>query len=396
MESALMNILVVNAGSSSHKLCLYHLKNEKHIDTLWKGTLDWSSKKASMTIETNHIKIEKSLANSNRHKGIEALLETIWNGPTKVVSNKNEITTIGHRVVHGGKLFEQPVIINKKVKDQIRKLIPLAPLHNPASLEEIKLFESLFPSLPQIAIFDTAFHLTMPEEVKTYPIPKKWRDLGIQRYGFHGISHQYCSERISEIAGNKKLKIVNCHLGNGCSLCAIHNGKSVTTTMGFTPLEGLMMGTRSGSIDPEILVYLMQEHGMQVEEISHQLNFESGLKGISGTSDMRAIIESTEPKHQLALKMFVFRLKSSIAEMAASMGGLDILSFTGGIGENSAPVRQLTCQGLEFLQIKLDRRLNASCEPDMDITHPDSKIRIFVIHTEEELLIAKKCFKLLK
>lgn len=391
-----MNILVVNAGSSSHKLCLYHLKNEKHIDTLWKGTLDWFSKKPSMSVEANHIKIERSLAATNRYKGIETILETIWNGPTKVISNKNEITAIGHRIVHGGKLFEQPVIISKKVKNQIRKLIPLAPLHNPASLEEIEMFECLFPSLPQVAVFDTAFHRTMPEEVKTYPIPKKWQSLGIQRYGFHGISHQYCSERISELIDSKKLKIVNCHLGNGCSLCAIHNEKSVATTMGFTPLEGLMMGTRSGSIDPEILVYLMQEHRMKPEDISHELNFESGLKGISGSSDMRTIVESNESKHQLALKMFIFRLKAFIAEMSAAMGGIDILSFTGGIGENSAPVRLLTCEGLEFLQLKLDRRLNISCKPDRDIAHPDSRVRIFVIHTEEERLIAKGCYKLLK
>jgi acetate kinase len=386
-----MNILVINAGSSSHKVCFYCLKDTHFVLPIWKGTIDWSGQYPHVIIHANELTIQKQLKNSDRKKGIESLLETVWQGPTKVIESLNEIDCIGHRVVHGGSLFEHPVIITASVKEQIRKLFSLAPLHNPASLEEIELFQQLFPSTKQIAVFDTTFHLSMPEENKTYPIPKAWRNLGIQRYGFHGISHAYCAERISILLKNPGLRIVNCHLGNGCSLCAIRDGKSVATTMGFTPLEGLMMGTRSGSIDPSILIYLMQEHHLSPKDLEKALNFESGLKGVAGLSDMRQLLTRKDKDAQLAIKMFVDRLKRLIAEMAVALGGMDVLSFTGGIGENAALIRARTCRELDWLGLKLDERLNEKCEQDQEITGEKSLMKIVVIHTQEEWMMARAC-----
>lgn len=390
-----MNILVVNAGSSSHKLCLYSLKNDRPVSPLWKGTIDWSPSKPVLKAKNfQGVQVEEKLKSHDSRSGIERLLKSLWEGPTKVINGPSEINRIGHRVVHGGTLFEKPVQITSSVKKQIRKLIPLAPLHNPASLEEIELFESLFPSVVQVAVFDTTFHLTMCEQSKTYPIPKVWRDLGIQRFGFHGISHQYCAEQIAKLSKKKSLKIVNCHLGNGCSICAIDKGKSVATTMGFTPLEGLMMGTRSGSIDPGILFYLMQEKGYSAKDLDHELNFNSGLKAIAGTSNMQAILKNHEPASQLAFEMFIFRLKGFIGAMVAALGGIDVLSFTGGMGENSPLVREAACQGLEFLQLTLDMKLNQACQANQEISGSHSKVKIFVIYTEEEWMIARAAFQL--
>lgn len=390
-----MNILVVNAGSSTYKLSLFAIQNDYPVIAIWKGIIDWNAPIPFLKVETiKGVKFEKNLAGDNKKKGITDLLETLWKGQCQVISSLDKIERIGHRVVHGGILFDKPVLITCEVKEQIKKLISLAPLHNPASLEEIEFFERLFPSILQVAVFDTSFHLSMPEEIKTYPIPKKWRDLEIQRYGFHGISHQYCNERIESFLGQKDLKVVNCHLGNGCSLCAINKGKSLATTMGFTPLEGLMMGTRSGSIDPGILLYLMQEHGYKSEDLQRELNFESGLHAICGSSDMRKILETSSEAAKLALRMFVFRLKSFIGSMVAILGGIDILSFTGGIGENSSTVREETCQGLEFLGLKLNVNLNYQCNNDEIISDAYSKNKIMVIHTQEEWMIARACFQL--
>lgn len=389
-----MNILVVNAGSSSHKLSLYSLLDDKPAAPLWKGFIDWGNASQNPSFKADNFKgfhLEEELKEKEPLKGIQRLLDTLWNGPCQVISGPAALDKVGHRVVHGGAVFEQPTQITAAVKEQIRKLIPLAPLHNPANLEGIELFERLFPSLIQIAVFDTTFHLTMPEAIKTYPLPKIWRDYGVQRYGFHGISHQYCAERAASLLKSSTLKIINCHLGNGCSLCAIDNGKSVATTMGFTPLEGLMMGTRSGSIDPGILLYLMREQGCTVQDLDNALNFESGLKGIAGAADMRMILARSDQEAQLALEMFVSRLKAFIGAMAAALGGVDALCFTAGIGENAAAVREAACRGLEFLQLKLDPDLNAACQPDQDVADVISKGRILVIHTEEEWMIARAC-----
>lgn len=395
-----MKILVINAGSSSHKLSLYDLQNEDPIEPLWKGLLDWGRKEHSLSLSAktaDGASVEQELDSRDIDKGIEALLNTLWNGETQIVEGPQAIERIGHRVVHGGKEFEQPVRINAEVKNRIRQLIPLAPLHNPSNLQGIELMEKCFPSLPQIAVFDTAFHTAMPEIVKTYPVPLEWKERGIQRYGFHGISHHYCAERTADFLKKnpKDLKIINCHLGNGCSLCAIREGKSHETTMGLTPLEGLMMGTRCGSIDPGILLYLMREHQMSQKDLDDALNFASGLKAIGGSSDMRDLLsKQNEAKGRLAVQMFIHRLKTGIGAMAVSLGGFDVLSFTGGIGENAPFIREETCRGLACLNVALDVEKNRVCRPDADLTPPSSPIHVIVLQTREEWMIARACYRL--
>lgn len=395
-----MKILVVNAGSSSHKLSFYDLTDEEPAEPLWEGTLDWgrASEPFSLAIKTGSgAKIEQELESCDIREGLNILLKSLWQGPTQVIDGLSAIERIGHRVVHGGAEFERPVIINGAVKARIRELIPLAPLHNPANLQGIEFMEEYFPSLPQIAVFDTAFHLTMPEIVKTYPVPWEWKKKGVQRYGFHGISHHYCAERAVHLLKKDPhdLKIINCHLGNGCSLCAIKNGKSYETTMGLTPLEGLMMGTRCGSIDPGILLYLMKEHQIPLQELDDALNFSSGLKGIGEHSDMRELLNLQEEKRaRLAVQMFVHRLKAFIGALAASLEGFNVLSFTAGIGEHAAPIREAVCKGLSFMGIALDSEKNLNCRPDAVISKPGSAIQILVIHTREEWMIARACLKL--
>ncbi len=392
-----MKILVVNAGSSSHKLSLYDLQNEEPAEPLWQGSIDWGRKSQlpSLTIKTHQgIKVEQTLESHAIEDGINILLKSLWEGKTRVIENRFAIERIGHRIVHGGIQFKQPTRITPSVKEYIQQLIPLAPLHNPANLQGIELMETFFPNVLQIGVFDTAFHATMPEIVKTYPVPWEWKEKGIQRYGFHGISHHYCAEQAAKLLNQNlnDLKIINCHLGNGCSLCAIKEGKSYETTMGLTPLEGLMMGTRCGSIDPGILLYLLREHQLSEEELDDSLNFASGLKGIGGSSDMRELLAKNQDERiQLALHMFVHRLKTSIGALAVSLGGFNVLSFTGGIGENAAWIREETCRGLKCLNTLIDEEKNRTCQPDVEITALSSHIRILVIHTREEWMIARAC-----
>ncbi|WP_068467186.1 acetate/propionate family kinase [Candidatus Protochlamydia phocaeensis] len=391
-----MKILVVNVGSSSHKLSLFDLKGEELADPLWKGSLDWGRGQKSRFFSIQRQKEEKitrSLEAKDLQEGLRCLIKSLWSGPTQVIEGLSEIERIGHRVVHGGALFQQPVRVNAEVKAHIRQLIPLAPLHNPANLEGIELMEKFFPEAVQIAVFDTAFHTSMPDVVKTYPLPYSWKEKGVQRYGFHGISHQYCAERIASFLGREasSLKIINCHLGNGASLCAISKGKSQDTTMGLTPLEGLMMGSRCGSIDPGILLYAMREQGMSPQELDHILNFESGLKGITGSSDMREILAKNSERAQLALQMYIYRLKAFIGAYMASLGGIDVLSFTGGVGENAAYIRSGACRGLSCFGIQIDEQKNLNCQPDQDISAEGASIRTLVIHTQEEWKIAQAC-----
>jgi acetate kinase len=395
-----MKILVVNAGSSSHKLSLYDLQNEELTEPLWQGMIDWGRKNLPpvLTVKT-HIgaSFQQNLENNKIEKGIKTLLDSLWQGKTQVIEGSHAIEKIGHRVVHGGTKFEQPILINALVKEHIRQLIPLAPLHNPANLQGIEWMEKFFPSLPQIAVFDTAFHVTMPEMVKTYPVPWEWKQRGIQRYGFHGISHQYCAERAAKFLKQDPslLKIINCHLGNGCSLCAIKEGKSYETTMGLTPLEGVMMGTRCGSIDPGILLYLMREHQLSQQELDHALNFASGLKGVGGCSDMRELLgKQEEERARLAVQMFVHRLKTAIGALAVSLDGFNVLSFTAGIGEHAAVIREETCRGLKCLGIAMDVEKNRTCQPDQEISASTSDVHVLVLHTQEEWMIARAVYSL--
>ena len=392
-----MLVLVLNAGSSSQKSCLYDL-GESIPDTppepLWKADIDWMSKgKGILTVESNGK--EQEIEIKDRDTALKTLLNTLIEGELKVIDSLDKIDLVGHRVVHGGTEYSQPTLINDDVKKAIADLIPLAPSHNPANLEGINTIEEIIPEVPQVAVFDTAFHSTIPEPAKVYPIPYKYYEKGIQRYGFHGTSHQYCAHRTAQILQQplKSLKIVTCHLGNGCSLAAIKDGICIDTTMGFSPLEGLMMGTRSGSIDPQILIYMMQEYGSDAKEIDRLLNKESGLKGVSGISnDLREIakaIDNGNTQAQLAYDIYLHRLKKAIAAMVASLNGLDVLVFTAGVGENSSMVREKTCAGLSYLGIKLDTAKNNAKPKDVDIATENSQVQVLVIHTQEDWAIAK-------
>jgi acetate kinase len=391
-----MMVLVLNAGSSSQKSCFYSLGDllpDTATDPLWAADLDWvADDRGLLTVTSNGIKQE--LAITQRDTALEVLLKTLIEGETKVLDSFAEIELVGHRVVHGGAQYSQATIITAEVKKAIADLIPLAPNHNPAHLAGIETIETLLPNVPQVAVFDTAFHTTIPEPAKVYPLPYKWYEQGIQRYGFHGISHQYCAHRAAQILHKplESLKIVTCHLGNGCSLAAIKDGICIDTTMGFSPLEGLMMGTRCGSIDPQIPLYLIQKYGLDVEAINHLLNQESGLLGVSGISgDMREINQAIATGNQrasLALKIYIHRLKSSIGAMVASLNGLDVLVFTGGVGENNAIVREKTCEGLTYLGLQLDLAKNQHHPVDQNIATDNSSKAILVIHTQEDWAIA--------
>ncbi len=391
-----MLILVLNAGSSSQKSCLYTLGDSLPSNPpppLWSAHLDWtkSSDKGILTVKAKGKKQE--LAVREKATALKVLLNTLIEGDTQVLTSLKEIDVVGHRVVHGGAKYNQATIIDSKVKAVIADLIPLAPNHNPAHLAGIETIEEILPQIPQVAVFDTAFHQTIPLPAKVYPLPYEYYLQGIQRYGFHGISHQYCTNRTSQILQQplESLKIVTCHLGNGCSLAAIKNGVCLDTTMGFSPLEGLMMGTRCGSIDPQIPLYLIEQYGLNVAQVNQILNKKSGLLGVSGISaDMRAILQAISQGNKqasLAFELYLHRLISYIGAMTASLNGLDVLVFTAGIGENSSIVRERTCAGLTYLGVRLDLAKNNSVSRDINIAREDSAVKILVIHTQEDWAI---------
>lgn len=403
-----MNILVFNAGSSSHKSCLYQLGDaplpdslpESPPDPLWEAQIDWQQSPPLLTALGAGETVEIELADDDWAEAISQMLQTLHQGKTAVLSDLKELDAVGHRVVHGGRDYQESVWIDDGVRAAIANLIPLAPAHNPASLEGIHAIDNLLKDVRQYAVFDTAFHSQMPDAAALYPIPQDWTDSGIRRYGFHGISHQYCSHRAAELLNRppEDLRIVTCHLGNGCSLAAVREGHSIDTTMGFTPLEGLMMGTRSGSIDPSILTYLIREKGYTGEQLDHQLNKESGLKGVSGfSSDMRKLVPAMEAGHakaKLAIDMYIHRLSAGIAAMTASLRGLDVLVFAGGVGENSPFIRNRVCQSLAFLGIELSEVGEKRGEGDRHISAQYSKVRVLVIHTQEDWQIAKEYWQL--
>jgi acetate kinase len=316
-----------------------------------------------------------------------------------VIDSPREIDVVGHRVVHGGRDYQQPTLIDDQVKATIRGLSPLAPSHNPAALDGMEAIQQWLGDVPQIAVFDTAFHSTLPAAAAIYPGPFEWVAQGIRRFGFHGISHADCARRGARILGKDlaSLRLITCHLGNGCSLTAIKEGRSVDTTMGFTPLEGLMMGTRSGSIDPGLLLYLLRDKGMSVAQLDHLLNAESGLKGVSGLSgDMRQILAAMtdgNERAQLAFEIYVHRLRAQIGSMLASLGGLDALIFTAGIGEHSPALRAAVCDSFAFLGLTLSHEANLAAPVDQDIATPESKVRVLVIQAQEDWAIAKECAK---
>ena len=392
-----MKILVLNAGSSSQKSCLYSSQeSESDISTkpLWEASIDWSVSQDGGILEVESNQNERQIELKDKDTALATMLNTLLEGDTKVLDSFEEIDVVGHRVVHGGADYNQPTIITARVKQAIADLIPLAPSHNPAHLEGIEAIEEVLPDVTQVAVFDTAFHSTIPEAAKVYPLPYEYYEKGIQRYGFHGISHEYCAHRTAQILQQplESLKIVTCHLGNGCSLAAIKNGVCIDTTMGFSPLEGLMMGTRCGSIDPQIPLYMLQEYGLDADKLNQIFNKESGLKGVSGISaDLRTIkqaIADGNKRAALAFEIYLHRLTKEISTMVASLNGLDVLVFTAGVGENQQDIRQKTCDSLSYLGLDLDSAKNN--EPvDENIATDNSKVQILVIHTQEDWAIAK-------
>jgi acetate kinase len=311
-----------------------------------------------------------------------------------------DIEAVGHRVVHGGRYLVDPTVIDDAVQASIGELLSIAPLHNAPALAGIDAAKTAFPCVPQVAVFDTAFHTTIPAEAATYALPRTWREeWGIRRYGFHGLSVQWCSERAFELLGGAdgNLRLVVCHLGGGCSVTAVENGRSMDTTMGFSPLEGVPMATRSGSVDPGAVLFVQREHGVSVDELDRALNEESGLEALSGGRGVRSLEGAAEDDYsaQLALGVYTYRIAGAVAAMTAALGGLDALVFTAGVGENSARVRADVCNRLGFLGVHLDPRLNEGASPDADLATPDSA-RILVIAAHEELVIARAVRTLLR
>jgi acetate kinase len=349
-------------------------------------------------------KIVKEAPIPNHTAGIKLVLDALEDKEFGVIKSLKEIDAVGHRVVHGGEKFASSVLITDEVIDVIESLTDLAPLHNPANLTGIRAFKELMPDVPMVGVFDTAFHQTMPKEAYLYALPySAYTDLMIRRYGFHGTSHYYVSRRAAELLGKpiEQTKIVTCHLGNGSSIAAVDGGKSIDTSMGFTPLEGVPMGTRCGDIDPAIVTYLMEKLNLDVAGVTEYMNKKSGVFGISGiSSDFRdlADAEHTDERAALALKVFAYKVKKYIGAYACAMGGLDAIVFTAGVGENDRRVRELVLEGLEFLNVEADFELNMTCPrgATVDLAKPSSKVRVFVIPTDEEMVIAKDTARIVK
>jgi acetate kinase len=387
-----MKILVLNAGSSSHKACLYEI-GETPPDVpptpLWEGRIEWHDNSASLSVKNRlGAVLKERIQGSSREQVIQSLLRSAWDGDTQAVRSEADIDVVGHRVVHGGPHLADPVAITPDVHAEIQSVSAFAPLHIQAELEGVNIIEKILGDVPQVAVFDTGFHQQMPAAATVYPGPYEWFKKGIRRYGFHGINHQYCTVRAGQLLGKnpKSLKLVICHLGNGCSISAVQHGRSIDTTMGFTPLDGLMMGTRSGAVDPGILTHLMHEDGLDGKRIDELLNKHSGLLGISGlSSDMRDILAAIRQGHeraQLAFDIYIHRIRAAIGAMAAVLGGVDAVVFTAGVGENSPEVRSAACRGLEFAGLQLNYTANETSSLDQDIAAVDSTVRVLVIRAE--------------
>jgi acetate kinase len=393
-----MKILVCNAGSSSLKFSLFEAEGEL---LLAEGGIDWTTKPTRLVFRRSGQQEVREELKLQKHSDAAArILDDLQAGPSALLHVIGELQAVGHRVVHGGERYTAAVRITPDVKRTIEELAELAPLHNPPSLDGIRAVEEVLPRVPQVAAFDTAFHATLSETARTYPVPRQWsRDWGLRRYGFHGLSHAYCAARGAEMIGRPDLRLVIAHLGNGASVSAVRDGICVDTSMGFTPLEGLMMGTRSGTVDPGMLVYLLRRKGLTAERLDHALNYESGLLGVSGvSSDMRQVLAaaSDHPDARLALELYVHRIRQIIGAMAATLGGIDALVFTAGVGENAAKVREMVCENLGYLGLELDRPANEACKPDVDVALAASKGRILVIATREDLMIARETRRLIR
>lgn len=391
-----MKILVLNCGSSSVKYKLIDTDAEK---TLAEGGVE------KIGLPDGFLKFKrpdgskeiKELGHIDHRQAVQAILDILTDSKEGCIKSFSEIDAVGHRVVHGGEKFNKSVLITDEVIQQVKDCYPLAPLHNPANITGIEAITSLMPGVPQVGVFDTAFHQTMPAKSYMYPLPYKYYlEDGVRRYGFHGTSHRYVSARAAEFLGRdiNNLKMVTCHIGNGGSITAVLNGKSVDTSMGLTPTEGLMMGTRVGDVDPGVITFLMEKHNLNAKEIQTLINKESGVLGVSGISnDMREIEAADNAGDQrahLALEIYEQRIIKYIGAYAAEMGGLDVIVFTGGVGENQTGVRKNVCAPLGFMGVELNEELNAKTRgTETLISTPASKVAVVVIPTDEELMIAR-------
>ena len=397
-----MKVLVINCGSSSLK---YQLINTDTDEVFAKGLCERIGIDGSQIVyQKEGCQKEKTLTPMPTHKeAIGLVLEYLMNEETGVVKSLDEIDAIGHRIVHGGEKFTESVLITDEVIEAIEECSELAPLHNPANLTGIRVCQMLMPGIPMVAVFDTAFHQTMPEKAYLYGIPYKYyENYSIRRYGFHGTSHKYVSNHMAHFLKTrlKYLKVIVCHLGNGASISAIDHGKCIDTSMGMTPLEGLMMGTRSGDIDPAILEYIQKKDNITIEEVMDILNKESGVYGMSGiSSDFRDLTEAEEAGNQAAartLEAYAYRVAKYIGSYVAAMNGVDAIAFTAGVGENSAVIRSEICKYLGYLGLTIDEVTNHAGSGDRIITTPDSRVRVCVIPTNEELEIARETMRLVK
>ncbi len=390
-----MKILVLNSGSSSLK---YQFINMDKEEVLAKGLVQRIGIEDSFLehelSDGREIKIETDIPDHG--KGIKLVIDALLSDEHGVVDDIDEISAVGHRVVHGGEKFADSVLINDEVIKQIEEVSELAPLHNPANLKGIKVCEKLMPNKPQVAVFDTAFHQSMPEKAYMYALPYEYYEkYGVRRYGFHGTSHKYVSKKAAELIDKPftEAKIITCHLGNGASVAAVDGGKSVDTSMGLTPLEGLVMGTRCGDIDPAIAPFIMEKEGLTASEMDTIMNKKSGLYGVSGISNDSRDVEdaATDGNHraEIALELFDYRVKKYVGAYTAAMNGVDAIVFTAGIGENSKKSRANIVNGLKYLGISLNEEANDSRGEEVEISTPDSKVKVFVIPTNEELVIAQ-------
>ena len=389
-----MKILVVNCGSSSLKYELIDMQDE---NVMAKGYLERLGQEGSFlthTVNGEKHKIEKKI--SNHEEGMELVVEQLLHPEYGVIKDLNEIDAIGHRIVHGGEKFTESVLVDDEVIKGIEDAIKFAPLHNPAHLQGIYACQRAFPSKPNVVVFDTAFHQTMPKKAYMYAIPYEYYDkYKVRKYGAHGTSHRFVSKRVAEIMNKpvEDLKIITCHLGQGASLCAVKDGKSVDTSMGLTPLAGVPMGSRSGDIDPSLVTFLMEKEGLTPQEMDTILNKKSGKLGLSGISiddrDIEAAIKEGNERAKLAIDNFVYQVAGYIGRFAAQMNGVDVITFAGGVGENGIDARKQICEYLGFLGVKIDDEKNNCRGKEVEISTPDSKVKVFVIPTNEELMIAR-------
>ncbi len=389
-----MNVLVINCGSSSLKFQLINSESEQ---VLAKGLCERIGIDGRLTYQpAGGEKAVSEKAMPTHTEAIQFVIDALTDANTGVVKSLDEIGAVGHRVVHGGEKFTKSVIITDEVKAAIEECNDLAPLHNPANLIGINACQSLMPGTPMVAVFDTAFHQTMPEKAYMYGLPYEYYDkYKVRRYGFHGTSHSFVSKRAAELAGKPydAVKTVVCHLGNGASICAVQGGKSVDTSMGLTPLEGLVMGTRSGDIDPAIMEFIAKKEGLDIAGLMNVLNKKSGVEGVSGvSSDFRDLDNAADEgnnRAKIALEVFIYRVAKYVGAYTAAMNGVDVIAFTAGIGENAGNVREGVCKYLGYLGIEIDKEANAKRGEEITISTPDSKVKVMVVPTNEELAIAR-------